>query len=114
MVKKLQCIMMFILHKEQRNGTIAETCCSGGVKTIFISSLTCHPSYQREINEVNKLLVYYAGIYNYTYIDNSCIRNEHLWEDGLHLNNEGISILAENYITHLDKPSLLPYVKIWD
>ena len=79
--------------------SIAETCCSGGVKNIFISSLTCRQSYQREINEVNKLLVYYAGIYNYTYIDNSCIRNEHLWKDGLHLNNEGISILAENYIT---------------
>ena len=91
--------------------SIVETCCSGGVKTIFISSLTCRPSYQREIN---KLLMYYAGIYNYTNIDNSCIRNEHLWKDGLHLNKEGISILAENYITHLDKPFLLPYVKIWD
>ena len=36
-------------------------------------------SYQREVNGINKLLQYYAGISNYTYIDNLWIRNEHLW-----------------------------------
>ena len=40
---------------------ISETCRSGGVKKVFISSLTCRQSSQREVNEVNKLLQYYAG-----------------------------------------------------
>ena len=93
---------------------IAETFRKGGVQKTFISSLTCRRSHQREINEVNKLLMYYASIYNYTYIDNACIRNEHLWKDGLHLNAEGTSILAENYVSYLNRPSLLPFVKIWD
>ena len=67
-----------------------------------------------EVNKVNKLLQYYAGIFNYTYIDKSCIRNQHLWKDGVHLNNEGISLLSNNYVTYLNVPSLLPFTKIWD
>ena len=93
---------------------IAETCRKGGVQETFISSLTCRRSHQREINEVNKLLMYYASIYNYTCIDNACIRNEHLWKNGLHLVAEGTSILAENYVSYLNRPFLLPFVKIWD
>ena len=93
---------------------IVETCRRGGVQTIFISSLTCRPSYQREINEINNLLKYYADIYNFTFIDNVRIRKEHLWKDGVHLNDEGISILTNNYITHLNRPSLARFHSIWD
>ena len=107
---------------------IVETCRRGGVQTIFISSLTCRPSYQREINEIINLLKYYADIYNFTFIDNGRIRKEHLWKDGVHLNgegisknkdgvhlnDEGISILTNNYITHLNRPSLARFHSIWD
>ena len=35
---------------------IVQTCHLSGVQTIYISSLICRPSYQKEINEINKLL----------------------------------------------------------
>ena len=52
---------------------IVKMCRYGGVKDIFVSSITCRPLYQTQINEVNKLLRYYAGSYNYKFIDNTCI-----------------------------------------
>ena len=73
---------------------IVKTCCEGGVKKIFVSSLICRPAYYYEINEINKLLKYHTSTYDYTFIENSNIREEHLWKDNVHLNNEGISILA--------------------
>ena len=33
---------------------IVETCRCGGVKETFVSSLICRPTYQKEINEINK------------------------------------------------------------
>ena len=93
---------------------IAKSCRKGGVKSVLISSLTCRPYFQKDIEEINKILNYYASIYNYVFIDNTCISKEHLWKDGLHLNKEGISLLANNYLTFLNRPSLLPFRSIWD
>ena len=93
---------------------IAKSCCKGGVKYVLISSLTCRPSYQKDIEEINKILNHYASIYNYVFIDNKCISKEHLWKDGLHLNKKGIILLANNYLTFLNRPSLLPFQSIWD
>ena len=86
----------------------------GGVKQIFVS-LICRSAYQKEINEINKLLKYYAGIYKFVFIDNSgIIREEHLWKDRIHLNNKGIYLLAHNYASHLNRPSLLSFENIWN
>ena len=93
---------------------IAETCRRCGVQTISISSLTCRPSYQREINEINNLLKHYADIYNFTFIDKGRIQQEHLWKDCVHLNYEGISILTNNYIAHLNRSSLAQFHSIWE
>ena len=93
---------------------IAKSCRKGGVKSVLISSLTCRPYFQKDIEEINKILNYYASIYNYVFIDNTCISKEHLWKEGLHLNKEGISLLANNYLTFLNRPSLLPFRSIWD
>ena len=76
---------------------IVETCRLSGIRTIYVSSLICRPSYQREVNEINKLLKYYAGIYNFTYIDDGAITEDHLWKDGVHLNTRGMYELANIY-----------------
>ena len=73
---------------------VVQTCCQGGVNKIYVSSITCRPQFQEKINEINKLLEYYAGIHNYDYIDNRNIGREHLQRDKLHLNREGIRILT--------------------
>ena len=76
---------------------IVKTCRSEGVKHVYVSSITCRPEYQTQINDVNKLLAYNAGIYNYNFIDNYCISKIHLKRDGVHLSWEGICILANNF-----------------
>ena len=60
------------------------------------------------VDEVNELLYYNSGIYGYTFIDNKGIREEHLRDDGVHLNQMGINILANNFLAHLNRRSLLP------
>ena len=92
---------------------VAQTCREGGVNEIYVSGITCRPQFQEKINEINKLLEYYAGIKNYTYIDNSCIGREHLQRDKLHLNKEGIHILSDNFLKHLNSISLLDFNNIW-
>ena len=79
---------------------IVETSCSNGVKEIYVSSLICRPSYQKQINEVNKILKHFI------YIDNYAIKEVHLWKDNIYLNTDGIYKLANNYICHLNRPSL--------
>ena len=94
---------------------IVEMCKRGGLKHIFVSSITCRPSYQLQINEVNKLLEKNAGYYGCDYIDNVCIGETHLRNDGVHLNNQGITILANNFLNNLNRPSVIyPFSSIWD
>lgn len=93
---------------------IVKKCRRHGVKKIYVSSITCRPLYQTKVNKVNELLQYYAGIYNYEFIDNGCIREEHLKKDGVHLNQTGISLLANKFLYHLNRPCVLPFQSIWD
>ena len=93
---------------------VVQTCRQGGVNEIYVSSITCRPQFQEKINEINKLLEYYAGINNYMFIDNHCIGMEHLQRDKLHLNKEGIRILTNNFLNHVNSISLLAFNKIWD
>ena len=92
---------------------IVKTCRSGGVKRIYVSSITCRPSHQAKIDKINELLQYYAGIYRYEYIDNACIKEGHLKRDGVHLNYQGTCLLANNFLSHLNN-YLLPFESIWD
>ena len=40
---------------------------------------------------------------NFNFISNDSIREEHLWNDGLHLLDEGTTLLANNIINSLNK-----------
>ena len=93
---------------------IVKTCKHGGVKRIFVSSITCRPQFQAKIDEINELLEYNAGIFNYVFINNASIREEHLRNDGVHLNNDGVYKLANNFLSCLNRPSLSHFSSIWD
>ena len=88
---------------------IVKTCKHGGVRKVFVSSITCRPFYQSKINEVNDLLQKYTRYHDYKYIDNACIREEHLKGDGIHLAKSGICILANNFLAHINRPSIFPF-----
>ena len=94
--------------------SIIETCRNGGVEKVFVSSITCRPPFHEKVKELNELLQYNAGIYNYEFIDNTRIDRNHLKNDRVHLNKEGISILENNFLAYLNRPCILPFSNIWD
>ena len=71
-----------------------------GVKNIFISSIITRRGLRVEFirREVNKILYYKCIENNFYYINNDNIGVEHLWQDGLHLNDLGASIFQNNLL----------------
>ena len=59
-------------------------CKNFGVKQIIISGLTLTTRLKAR------------------FIDNSNVSSENLWQDGLHLNNSGKSVLLNNYVVALN------------
>ena len=93
---------------------IVKTCKGERIPNVFVSSITYRPQYQSKINKINELLQDNAGIFKYQFIDNTSICKEHLKKDGVHLNKEGICILANNFLAHLNRTSVLPFYDIWE
>ena len=81
---------------------IVETCQNAGVNDVFVSGLTCRPQFQAKINDINEQLARKATQYNYEFIDNYCVLRNHLKRDDVHVNEEGMSILKNNFLTHLN------------
>ena len=52
---------------------IVDICRQYGIKSIFVSSITCRPEFQRRVDAINKLLKEKAIKYNYEFIDNARI-----------------------------------------
>ena len=94
---------------------IVNTCRQHGIENILVSSITCRPMYQNKVDKVNSLLKYYASIYGFRYIENSRIQPEHIKEsDGVHLIHEGVCILADNYLAHINRHSLSQFQSFYD
>lgn len=72
------------------------------VQNILISGVTTRRAHflQQRCNELNNILKGLCKSHNLIYIDNSAIKVEHLY-DGVHLNDDGTKILADNYLNHL-------------
>ena len=74
-------------------------CKDKGVKNVFISGLI--PSRKVEehyISNLNNQLKEICKANTYIFIDNSNITERHLWRDGIHLNDRGKYILANNVL----------------
>lgn len=82
---------------------IIQMCRNGGVNDIIVSAITSRPSCQVKIDEVNRLLKNNANTHNYIFCDNLNIQRNHLWKDKIHLNNEGMTLLVNNYLDILLK-----------
>ena len=82
---------------------IAELCNKADVKEIYISGITCRPGCQNKIDSINEMLKSNATIADYIFIDNKDIKQDkHLWKDRVHLNNDGLIILADNFINTIN------------
>ena len=76
-----------------------------GVRNIFISSIITRPGFRHEVirRQVNKILYSMCIYHNFYFINNDNIGLEHIWEDGLHLNDSGAAILKNNLARCFDQ-----------
>ena len=77
---------------------IAKECVQLGVKDVFVSSVTVNTRRSSAfISAVNNILQDKCATHQFHFIDNSNIKKEHLWKDGLHLNRSGKDLLMNNF-----------------
>ena len=75
-----------------------DLCNKNGVNNVYVSGITPHLEFQEKFDKINELLKNGTRGMGYTFIDNTNIdASKHLWDD-VHLNNEGLSILKNNFI----------------
>ena len=82
---------------------IAKECVQLGVKDVFVSSVTVNTRRSSAfISAVNNILQDKCATHQFHFIDNSNIKKEHLWKDGLHLNRPGKDLLMNNFLRSLN------------
>ena len=77
-------------------------CEDNGVSEIYISGLTYKKGYGKEISVINELIIANANLAGYTYFDNTNLTRQHYWKDNLHLNENGLDVLSDNFINALN------------
>ena len=79
-------------------------CRSYGVSNIAVSSILKRSSFNinQVIYQVNNILKRLCRINDFSYICNDLVNENYLWKDGLHLTNEGSSLLLNNFINYLN------------
>ena len=79
-------------------------CRSYGASNIAVSSILKRSSFNsnRVIYHVNNILKRLCSINDFSYICNNLVNENYLWKDGLHLTNEGSSLLLNNFINYLN------------
>ena len=75
-----------------------------GVSNIAVSSILKRSSFNinQVIYQVNNILKRLCRINDFSYICNDLVNENYLWKDGLHLTNEGSSLLLNNFINYLN------------
>ncbi len=73
------------------------------VRDILIGGVTTRKGsfLKKRCEALNGILIDLCKKHRFTYIDNSDIMDEHLYENGVHLNDEGTTVLADNYLKAL-------------
>ena len=81
---------------------IVNMCHQHGVSQVYVSSITYRKGQEEKICTLNGNLRYMQGNYGFTYIDNSNIALEDIWKDNIHLNNQGLAKITNNFICALN------------
>ena len=92
------------MQKSYRIINIGLKCRSYGVSNIAVSSILKRSSFS--INQViyqeNNILKLLCRINDFSDICNDLVNENYSWKDGLHLTNEGSSLLSNNFINYLN------------
>ena len=87
---------------------IARKCKRDGIQKVLISGLlTTNRLAQDLIEEVNKLIKNMYNIEGYCYTNNDNITRAHLFKDDLHLSDSGKQILADNFVSNVNRNFLM-------
>ena len=82
---------------------IAKECVRLRVKDVFVSSVTVNTRRSSAfISAISNILQGKCATHQFHFIDNSNIKKEHLWKDGLHLNRSGKDLLMSNFLSSLN------------
>jgi len=82
---------------------MAKKCKSYGVTNVLISGIAINNRLSNtKINEANQKIANMCNEKLYTFIDNSNIGYNNVFEDGLHLEDSGKRLLAINFINSLN------------
>ena len=74
-----------------------------GVKDVFVSSVMVNTRRSSSfISAVNNILQDKSATHQFHFFNNSNIKKEHLWKDGLHLNRSGKDLLMNNFLRSLN------------
>ena len=100
----LQDVSLDNLNKFVKNlDYMVQKCRSFGVKRVSFSGITYRKRIAWQIlDDVHEQLVSLCKGLEIIYIDNTNIREIHLFKDGLHLLDSGKRILANNFIFNLN------------
>ena len=79
-------------------------CRSYGVGNIAVSSILKGSSLNinQVIYQVNNILKCLCRTNDFSYVCNDLVNENYLWKDGLHMTNEGSSLLLNNFINYLN------------
>lgn len=81
------------------------TCKQYGVENVIVSSVLPRNKWflQERARDLNKFLSELCKVHGFIFIDNFNISvDQHLYSDGVHLNDEGTIVLANNYLECLN------------
>ena len=77
--------------------------CSIGCERCIVSSVTVNTRRSSAfISAVNNILQDKCATHQFHFIDNSNIKKEHLWKDGLHLKRPGKNLLWNSFLSSLN------------
>ena len=83
---------------------ILRKCVSFGVKKIYVSGLVFTTRVDLPtLERVHVLLSNFCGDNGFVYIDNRSVKSDGLYQDGLHLLDNGKKILERNFIFVLNE-----------
>ena len=81
---------------------IGVKCKNHGVKNIFISSITPRKFIHKRRVHTNRILEQLCETNNFTFIDNYNINYNDLRRDNIHLNDDGLEVLEDNFLYYLN------------
>lgn len=75
------------------------------VQNVLIGGVTTRKGsfLKKRCDALNQILIELCQRHQFAFIDNGAIKDEHLYQDGVHLNEDGTTILADNYLNALRK-----------